>query len=202
MNLVKGGIAFTAGAAVGAGIVYFVMNKKVKDANEATQVAVDMVKASKNEEIKELTQKLINKETSSIDIRIPEENLETEENPYHEAVESIKNLEDDIAVVPASEFEVSEDTRVYLTYYKLDDMVMFSDSMIPMDYPENYLGDSFRELFDDSDVVYIRNDKEGEIYEVLLDAVNSLGEEDDLEETHNVFDDSDNEGGPIAEGGE
>lgn len=203
MSILKGGLIFVVGAAAGAVPTWFYMKKKVKEANEATQAAVDNVKASyerseKNQEIKksysfdaspgmiftpELTKAYGNKETSA----------------YQEVVEKIESdCPDDIYKVDAEDFESDdEDSRIYLTYYKLDDMVVYSDSMIPVDEPEELLGSYFRDSFTEDDVVYIKNENEGAMYEVLLDAVNSLA--DDVE-TSNVFDSVESE--PIAEGGE
>lgn len=203
MSILKGGLIFVAGAAAGAVPTWFYMKKKVKEANEATQAAVDNVKASyerseKNQEIK----KSYSFDASPGMIFTPELTKaygDKEMSAYQELVEKIESdSPDDIYKVDAEDFESDdEDSRIYLTYYKLDDMVVYSDSMIPVDEPEELLGAYFRDSFTEDDVVYIKNENEGAMYEVLLDAVNSLA--DDVE-TSNVFDSVESE--PIAEGGE
>lgn len=193
MNALKGGLIFAAGASVGAGVTWFFMNKKVKEANEDVQKAINEVKAAysnseKNQEMKHAFGMNFTGDVES-----------EETNAYEEAVEEAEEPMD-IYKISSEDFDANdEDMRVFLTYYKLDDIVVYSDTMIPIDHPEILLGDYFRDSFMDDDVVYIKNENEGALYELLLDDVNSLSDATETE-TVNIFDTVESE--PIAEGGD
>ena len=188
MNIIKTGLIFTAGSAAGAGVMYFVMSKKLKAERELKQVEIDQVKAaySKSEKNQEM------KKEYAIKMDFPkevEEDSDEVENTYDEALKTVKEMkemvDEPIRICTAEEFDGNEeDTPMFLTYYKLDDLVVYSDTMIPMEHPEAYLGDSFKDAFDDSDVIYIKNDIEGALYELMIDEVSSLDyeEEDETEE--------------------
>ena len=64
-------------------------------------------------------------------------------------------------------------------------MVVDSSDYSPMYDPEVFLGSDFREMFKDEEAIHIRNQREGYVYEVVIekeDTLNDvLGEETDEE---------------------
>lgn len=173
MKLIKTSLIFAAGASVGAGAVYFFMNKKLEEERESKQLEIDQVKAAYNKKTKEEFP-VVSEE--------PEEMNVDPSSVYAEIVEDIvnKSEEEPIEYISAEEYEANEeDMHVFLTYYKKDDVVVYADTLIPMENPEEILGEEFRYMYDDSDVIYIRNNNEGAYYELMIDTANSLSEEEE-----------------------
>jgi len=169
--MLRGCLIFATGALAGVGATWFVMNKKLTEEmnsrEEKIQEAIDQVKkayscSEKNQELK------------------AEVKLESDKNS--EAKKEASEI--------ASRYNIFENidelTPVYLTYIRKDDVVLYNDSLIVMEDPEEYLGDDFRESFDDSLAARFVNEDEGFIFEVDVDEDSSVDEivaqrvEDDL----------------------
>lgn len=171
--MLKECLIFVTGAAAGVGATWFVMNKKLTEEmnsrEEKIQEAIDQVKkayscSEKNQEMKAEV-KLESDKPSD------EEKEEFEKTTSHYNV--FENVEEDLPIM-------------YLTYIRKDDVVLYNDSLIVMEDPEECLGDDFRELFDDSLNARVVNEDEGFIFEVDVDEDSSVDEivgqrvEDDL----------------------
>lgn len=201
MGVLKGSLIFLTGAVTGAGVTWYLMKKKVNEANEAIQKAVDEVKesysnAQKNEELKkDILKNLENTKDKTVEA-MSEFNDSARQamksynifDQSEEFADMIKNFNHDdyqsryISDISMEEFDSDdENTPLYLTYYEKDDMVVDSSDYTPMDDPEVFLGMDFREKFGEDDAIHIRNAREGYIYEVVIDRNETLG--DVLEES-------------------
>lgn len=172
--MLRGCLIFATGALAGVGATWFVMNKKLTEEmnsrEEKIQEAIDQVKkayscSEKNQELKAEVKLESDKPSES------EDKKEIEKIASHYNI--FENGEEDL-------------TTVYLTYIRKDDVVLYNDSLIVMEDPEECLGDDFRELFDDSLTARFVNEDEGFIFEVDVDEDSSVDEivaqrvEDDL----------------------
>ena len=188
MNGIKYGLIFSIGAAAGAGVSWFVMNKKLKQElayrEEKIQEAVDQVKAAYDTSKKnaEMKKEATFKATTSPAIITKEDLTEYEKltEPYQ--IDNVfENQKDPIEVISTEEAEdLSEEdyTEICLTYFPNEDVVLY-DTSTPatiMEDPEDYLGKDFRqELYDsDEDPVFIKNDLEGAVYIIYQDTENSI----------------------------
>ena len=189
MNPIKGAFIFLSGAAIGSTVTWLIMNKskeKIRLENaENTKKAVEQVRkdfmnSKKNQELKTETD---NPENVSYDY------VEKVKDEVRDYIDNAVMKAETIKLVSAKEFEENEeDDHVYLTYYALDDLVMNPDGT-PLDHPENYLGESFRDILAERDPAYIKNDDESTIYELNLDDENSV----ESVINHNIFEERVNE---------
>ena len=171
MSIVKSSLIFLTGAAIGSGVTWFFMQKKVDAANAATQKAVDEVKESysRSKQNEELKKDISDKESEPIYKTMQEAvdavrryNIFDDER----AEEMIKNQEPPIYIseISMEDFDSDEEyTHQFLTYYEKDDVVV-------------YLGDDFKEFLEDEEAVYIRNEREGCLYEVVVDRNETLND--------------------------
>ena len=152
-------IAFSLGAAIGAGVTYLCIREKYR---QIAQDEIDSMKAyydSKEEKVEE-----------------PEEEKKED---FHEEVERYKNIVEDKYVkgepsalpdpYPITE-EQFEETRldfdkVYLTYYAKDGTLAEDEDIIFEDV-DYYIGLKNLDLFDNQEIIYIRNEKHGADYQV------------------------------------
>ena len=184
MSIVKSSLIFLTGAAIGSGVTWFFMQKKVDAANAATQKAVDEVKESysRSKQNEELKKDISDKESEPIYKTMQEAvdavrryNIFDDER----AEEMIKNQEPPIYIseISMEDFDSDEEyTHQFLTYYEKDDVVVDSQDYTPMEDPEDYLGDDFKEFLEDEEAVYIRNEREGCLYEVVVDRNETLND--------------------------
>jgi len=186
MSIIKSSLIFLTGTALGSGITWYFMQKKVNEANDAIQKAVDEVKESyskskHNVELKEDISKTLpipDTKTSLAVEAIKRYNIFNGE----EAEKMIVNKEDKnyISEISMSEFDDAlyegEYSRKFLTYYEKDDVVVDSEDYSPLDDPEEYLGENFKELLSADEAIHIRNEREGFVYEVVIDSNETLND--------------------------
>lgn len=193
MSFIKYSFIFCLGGAAGAGITWYIMKNKQ---DEAIQKAVDEVKNSyskskKNVEMKKdisaESESTVNElaEDASEAIKVYTSNIFDHIN-FKEKAENMPEDQFYISKITLDEFDADEEnTPSYLTYYEKDDMVVDSSDYSPMYDPEVFLGSDFREMFKDEEAIHIRNQREGYVYEVVIekeDTLNDvLGEETDEE---------------------
>ena len=193
MSFIKYSFIFCLGGAAGAGVTWYIMKNKQ---DEAIQKAVDEVKDSyskskKNVEMKKdisaESESTVNElaEDASEAIKVYTSNIFDHIN-FKEKAENIPEDQFYISKITLDEFDADEEnTPSYLTYYEKDDMVVDSSDYSPMYDPEVFLGSDFREMFKDEEAIHIRNQREGYVYEVVIekeDTLNDvLGEETDEE---------------------
>ena len=193
MSFIKYSFIFCLGGAAGAGVTWYIMKNKQ---DEAIQKAVDEVKDSyskskKNVEMKKdisaESESTVNElaEDASEAIKVYTSNIFDHIN-FKEKAENIPEDQFYISKIILDEFDADEEnTPSYLTYYEKDDMVVDSSDYSPMYDPEVFLGSDFREMFKDEEAIHIRNQREGYVYEVVIekeDTLNDvLGEETDEE---------------------
>lgn len=193
MSFIKYSFIFCLGGAAGAGITWYIMKNKQ---DEAIQKAVDEVKDSyskskKNVEMKKdisaESESTVNElaEDASEAIKVYTSNIFDHIN-FKEKAENMPEDQFYISKITLDEFDADEEnTPSYLTYYEKDDMVVDSSDYSPMYDPEVFLGSDFREMFKDEEAIHIRNQREGYVYEVVIekeDTLNDvLGEETDEE---------------------
>lgn len=183
MSLLKGGLIFVSGAAIGTGITWFIMNRKLtiemSSREDEIQKAVDQVKeayhqSEKNQELKTADASINYKEETPEEVNKVIDGYNT-----LNVFETAKNyIPGGIQKITPEDYEANEESsHVSLTYFLKDDTVVYSTNLLPMDDPESYIGD-FKGMFEgDEEVIYISNKDEGALYEVFLDAENSLAEE-------------------------
>lgn len=193
MSFIKYSFIFCLGGAAGAGVTWYIMKNKQ---DEAIQKAVDEVKNSyskskKNVEMKKdisaESESTVNElaEDASEAIKVYTSNIFDHIN-FKEKAENMPEDQFYISKITLDEFDADEEnTPSYLTYYEKDDMVVDSSDYSPMYDPEVFLGSDFREMFKDEEAIHIRNQREGYVYEVVIekeDTLNDvLGEETDEE---------------------
>ena len=193
MSFIKYSFIFCLGGAAGAGVTWYIMKNKQ---DEAIQKAVDEVKDSyskskKNVEMKKdisaESESTVNElaEDASEAIKVYTSNIFDHIN-FKEKAENMPEDQFYISKITLDEFDADEEnTPSYLTYYEKDDMVVDSSDYSPMYDPEVFLGSDFREMFKDEEAIHIRNQREGYVYEVVIekeDTLNDvLGEETDEE---------------------
>ena len=193
MSFIKYSFIFCLGGAAGAGITWYIMKNKQ---DEAIQKAVDEVKNSyskskKNVEMKKdisaESESTVNElaEDASEAIKVYTSNIFDHIN-FKEKAENMPEDQFYISKITLDEFDADEEnTPSYLTYYEKDDMVVDSSDYSPMYDPEVFLGSDFRKMFKDEEAIHIRNQREGYVYEVVIekeDTLNDvLGEETDEE---------------------
>ena len=197
MSFIKYSFIFCLGGAAGAGITWYIMKSKQ---DEAIQKAVDEVKDSyskskKNVEMKKDILVETEKEIESAVNDLAEDASEAIEEyvsnvfdqlNFKEKAEDMPEDQFYISKITLDEFDADEEnTPSYLTYYEKDDMVVDSSDYSPMYDPEVFLGSNFREMFEEEEAIHIRNQREGYVYEVVIekeDTLNDvLGEETDEE---------------------
>lgn len=193
MSFIKYSFIFCLGGAAGAGITWYIMKNKE---DEAIQKAVDEVKDSYSKSKKNVEMKKdISAESESTDNELAEDASEAIEEYISNVFDQLnfkekaENMPEDqfyISKITLDEFDADEEnTPSYLTYYEKDDMVVDSSDYSPMYDPEVFLGSNFREMFKDEEAIHIRNQREGYVYEVVIekeDTLNDvLGEETDEE---------------------
>ena len=193
MSFIKYSFIFCLGGAAGAGVTWYIMKSKQ---DEVIQKAVDEVKDSyskskKNVEMKKdisaESESTVNElaEDASEAIKVYTSNIFDQIN-FKEKAEDMPEDQFYISKITLDEFDADEEnTPSYLTYYEKDDMVVDSSDYSPMYDPEVFLGSDFREMFKDEEAIHIRNQREGYVYEVVIekeDTLNDvLGEETDEE---------------------
>ena len=162
------------------------MQKKVNEANESIQKAVDEVKESysKSKQNVELKKDISKKEPEPY--KTMEEAVEAVKkyNIFNgeEAAEMITNYEEPrtyISEISMDEFDDSYESdysRRFLTYYAKDDVVVDSEDYTPLDDPEEYLGENFKDLLKYEEAIHIRNEREGFVYEVVIDRNETLND--------------------------
>lgn len=193
MSFIKYSFIFCLGGAAGAGITWYIMKSKEDD---AIQKAVDEVKDSYSKSKKNVEMKKdISAESESTVNELAEDASEAIEEYISNVFDQI-NFKEKAEDMPEDQFYISkitldefdadeENTPSYLTYYEKDDMVVDSSDYSPMYDPEVFLGSDFREMFKEEEAIHIRNQREGYVYEVVIekeDTLNDvLGEETDEE---------------------
>ena len=193
MNFIKYSFIFCLGGAAGAGITWYIMKNK-KDEKLTNEIKEKYLKSEKNVEMKKEISKKIEEESEETS-NLAEDASEAIEDYISNVFdqfnfkEKAENMPEDqfyISHITLDEFDADEDnTPSYLTYYEKDDMVVDSTDYSPMYDPEVFLGSDFREWFYsyDEDAIHIRNQREGYVYEVVIerdDTLNDvLGEETD-----------------------
>lgn len=193
MSFIKYSFIFCLGGAAGASITWYIMKNKQ---DEAIQKAVDEVKDSYSKSKKNVEMKKdISAESESTVNELAEDASEAIEEyisnvfdqlNFKEKAEDMPEDQFYISKITLDEFDADEEnTPSYLTYYEKDDMVVDSSDYSPMYDPEVFLGSDFREIFKDEEAIHIRNQREGYVYEVVIekeDTLNDvLGEETDEE---------------------
>jgi hypothetical protein len=193
MSFIKYSFIFCLGGAAGAGVTWYIMKNKQ---DEAIQKAVDEVKDSYSKSKKNVEMKKdISAESESTVNKLAEDASEAIEEyvsnvfdqlNFKEKAEDMPEDQFYISKITLDEFDADEEnTPSYLTYYEKDDMVVDSSDYSPMYDPEVFLGSNFREMFKDEEAIHIRNQREGYVYEVVIekeDTLNDvLGEETDEE---------------------
>lgn len=193
MSFIKYSFIFCLGGAAGAGVTWYIMKNKQ---DEAIQKAVDEVKDSYSKSKKNVEMKKdISSESESTINELAEDASEAIEEyvsnvfdqlNFKEKAEDMPEDQFYISKITLDEFDADEEnTPSYLTYYEKDDMVVDSSDYSPMYDPEVFLGSDFREMFKDEEAIHIRNQREGYVYEVVIekeDTLNDvLGEETDEE---------------------
>ena len=163
--MIKECLIFVTGAAAGAGTVWFIMNKKLKEEmasrEEKIQKAIDQVKkaysnSEKNMELKK------NKTLTAKEIEEDLKKAKEIAKPYN---------------IFSDEKEDPEFEHQFLTYVRKDDAVIWNDSLTIVDDPEYFLGEDFREQFEDGDdSISFQNNDDGVIYEVDLDEDNTIAD--------------------------
>ena len=193
MSFIKYSFIFCLGGAAGAGVTWYIMKNKQ---DEAIQKAVDEVKDSYSKSKKNVEMKKdISAESESTINELAEDASEAIEEYISNVFDQI-NFKEKAEDMPEDQFYISkitldefdadeENTPSYLTYFEKDDMVVDSSDYSPMYDPEVFLGSDFREMFKDEEAIHIRNQREGYVYEVVIekeDTLNDvLGEETDEE---------------------
>ena len=195
MNLVKYSFIFCLGGAAGAGITWYVMKSKEDEKMQkvADEIKESYSKSKKNVEMKKdilvETEEKIESAVNDLAEDASEAIQDYISNVFEQFdfKEKAENMPEDqfyISQITLDEFDSDEDnSQLYLTYYAKDDVVVDSSDYSPMYDPEVFLGSNFRELFNDEEAIHIRNQREGYVYEVVIDRNETLndvlGEEND-----------------------
>ena len=86
--------------------------------------------------------------------------------------------EDPVHQITLEEYDSNEeDAHVSLTYFAQDDMLASSDTLIPV--PDDVIGKDIKDILDEADggeAIYISNDSEETMYEVIVDKYDSLSD--------------------------
>ncbi len=191
MSFIKYSFIFCLGGAAGAGVTWYIMKNKQ---DEAIQKAVDEVKDSYSKSKKNVEMKKdISAESESTINELAEDASEAIQEYISNVFDQFdfkgkaNDMPEDqfyISKITLDEFDADEiNDPMYLTYYEKDDMVVDSSDYSPMYDPEVFLGSDFRDLFDGDNSIHIRNQREGHVYEVVIDRNETLndvlGEEND-----------------------
>ena len=195
MNPVKYSFIFCLGGAAGAGITWYVMKSKEDEKMQkvADEIKESYSKSKKNVEMKKdilvETEEKIESAVNDLAEDASEAIQDYISNVFEQFdfKEKAENMPEDqfyISQITLDEFDSDEDnSQLYLTYYAKDDVVVDSSDYSPMYDPEVFLGSNFRELFNDEEAIHIRNQREGYVYEVVIDRNETLndvlGEEND-----------------------
>lgn len=149
--MLKSCFIFATGAAAGAGVMWFFMNKKLdeerKTREERINKAIEQVKnaysnSEKNQELKADVSDLV---------KITE--------PYF-TIDKTDPME--------------EDTYIALSYISSDDVVLYDSSLTVVENPEEILGDGYREELLENGELSVRDDTNGIIYDVDVNNVDTL----------------------------
>lgn len=177
MKGLKGCLIFVTGAAVGAGSVWFVMNKKVKELennmSDKIHQGIELYK-----EAKEKADKNAETKGSVESLYSQEEDEEVVSESIWDKMGETMTYEDPVHQITLEEYDANEeDAHVSLTYFAQDDMLTASDTLIPV--PDDMIGKDIKDLLDEADggeAIYISNDEEETVYEIMIDKYDSLSD--------------------------
>lgn len=177
MKGLKSCLIFVTGAAVGAGSVWFVMNKKVKelekDMSDKIHQGIELYK-----EAKEKADKNAETKGSVENLYSQEEDEEVVSESIWDKMGETMTYEDPVHQITLEEYDANEeDAHVSLTYFAQDDMLAASDTLIPV--PDDMIGKDIKDILDEADggeAIYISNDEEETVYEIMIDKYDSLSD--------------------------
>lgn len=163
--MLKSCLIFVTGAAAGAGVTWFFMNKKLEEERKTREdrinKAIEQVKnaysnSEKNQEMK--SDVSINR---SADIEKNKEGIMYD--PYVKPYITIDKTD-----------LMEEDTYIALSYISSDDVVLYDSSLTVVENPEEILGDNYREELLENGELSVRDDTNGIIYDVDVNNIDTL----------------------------
>lgn len=154
--------AFIIGAFLGGGVTYLYIREKYR---QVAQDEIDSMKAHYNKE----------KEEEVVEVEEEAAENDTEEVEYYKDIIGNRYKKDEPDILrdpyPITEEQFDETRldheKVYLTYYSTDGTLAEEEDII-FDDIDYYIGLKNLDLFDNSDTIFIRNEKHGTDYQVDL----------------------------------